>query len=514
MTDQQARPEPGAIKLGMLLWQGPGLLVFLFFSFVVDWWCTRNWKVLLPGLPAVFVGVATLVILLLCQATSQTERLQVYNKAAMAAAGREDFEAAEVYYRRMALLDESAQSTIFGQAVLALRQEDVDRARALMQQIAPEDSEGHPEAHFWLATDMLAREARLSPPLQRILEHHLKHALAAPQIEADARFLLSKLHMSQGDAESAISRLEELVSQRPELDLVLAQLYAGQNRVHSARTAAKRASVFYQRQVKAEPDEPRHRHRWAFCEMLQKNYAQAVVILQDGLASADPQPFRNALVATYLKWHVAVVKEENGNSAKQLELLNRALIYGPNDARVLTLLADLATREWKGADEARVPLQQILAQGTAPATVHMVLGTRALEKGDLENAQMHLELANEHNPRMPLVLNNLAWVLAQLKEPDLPRALQMAEAARKLSDHPQIHHTLGTILARAGKHREAVTALEISLRSFPGRREIHTQLAELYEHLGNSELADQHRRQEELSASEARLPRSQSIRRN
>jgi len=490
MTDQKSSQVPRDIEFGIPPRPGPRLLAR---HFLLAWWRTRRPAALLPGLPAALAGAAALAILLIHVEDSPREQFHSYEQSAMAAIASQDFEAAEICFRRMALLDESAKSTVFGMGILAARRNDLDRARSLMRDVAPADSSGIPHAHYWLAQDMIRHQARRSPQSQRTLEHHLKQALAVPQAEAHARFLLSKLYMSQGDADKAISHLEELVPQRPALGLVLAQLYASKNHGRSARIVAARAGRFFRAQVKADPDQPRHRHRWAYCEVLQKNHALAAAILQAGLASEDPQPFRQALVATYLKWHETVVREENGNYAKQLELLNRALVHGPNDARILTLLADLATREWQRADEVRAALQQILAQGAAPATVHMVLGTRALEKGDLENAQMHLELAHEHHAQMPLVLNNLAWVLAQQKEPDLPRALQMAVAARRLSDHPQIHHTLGTILARAGKHREAVAELEISLRGFPGRSEIHAQLAELYERLGDSELANLHR---------------------
>ena len=47
---------------------------------------------------------------------------------------------------------------------------------------------------------------------------------------------------------------------------------------------------------------------------------------------------------------------------------------------------------------------------------------------------MHLEQARQRNARIPEVLNNLAWGLAQKDEPDLERALQLAEAAQRLSN--------------------------------------------------------------------------------
>lgn len=44
-----------------------------------------------------------------------------------------------------------------------------------------------------------------------------------------------------------------------------------------------------------------------------------------------------------------------------------------------------------------------------------------------------------------------------------------------------------------GKHEEAVVQLEIALRSFPGRTDIHMTLADLYEKLGHTDIARAHR---------------------
>ena len=153
-----------------------------------------------------------------------------------------------------------------------------------------------------------------------------------------------------------------------------------------------------------------------------------------------------------------------------------------------------------GTDESAVGaaelLKKILAPGAAPAVIHLVLGTRALRQGDLETAVMHLEQAQQRNARIPEVMNNLAWGLSQKAEPDLERALQLANAAQKLSTppHPETYDTVGTILAKLGRPREAVTQLETALRVLPPRADIHRKLGDLYEQLGDAGLASEHRR--------------------
>ena len=277
----------------------------------------------------------------------------------------------------------------------------------------------------------------------------------------------------------------------PELRLTLAVLHAAQKDTAASRTEASRARDFFREKVENVAEAPlEYRVLWARCELLLGNHAEAVRILRPGLDSKEPKPFREALVFVYLAWYDAVPEAEDG---KRLDLLNVALAYGPNHPRVLTLLAELSSREWDRAGDARAALQKALTQGTAPATVHCILGTRALQKGDVEQAKLHLELAYQSNPQLPIVLNNLACMIVRAEKPDLPRALQLAEAARRLSNNPEITDTIGSILARMGKRREAVTELEVALRAFPNRTRLHTQLAELYEQLGDAELAKLHR---------------------
>ena len=445
------------------------------------------------GLPAVLVGLIPLGMLALGSLTPRQQRLQVYDVAAVAALERRDFEAAEVYFRRMAILSGSAPSALHGLALTAIGRNDLDRARSLMRRIAPEDTAGHPGAHLWLAKDIL-EQTLLSSQTQQIVEHHLTQALAGVGQRAEAPALLGELYAKRGKVDKAIPHLEQAVTKWPILHLTLSQLYEMQGRMPAARDAAHEARELLRGLAESEPQQLNHHIQLAWCEALLGNFEQAVRILEKDLTSSDPERIHQALVAVHLRWVNDAAEREEGDLGKQLDLLNRALQYGPNNPQVLSLLANLATRDWDQTQEARAALQQALARGDVPATVHVILGTWALEQGDIQKGLMHLELANERNPEMPIVLNNLAWGLAHQEEPELERALQLAEAAKRLSDRPEIYDTIGSILARLGRHRQAVTELEDALRAFPKYPNLHVSLAKLYEQLGDGELADLHRR--------------------
>ena len=88
-----------------------------------------------------------------------------------------------------------------------------------------------------------------------------------------------------------------------------------------------------------------------------------------------------------------------------------------------TILADLSSRPAAQTAQAAALLDKTLSGQEPPAVVNMVLGTRELHQGNLEQALALLERANASNPRMPIVMNNLAWALANQDPPELERAV-------------------------------------------------------------------------------------------
>jgi len=462
--------------------------------FAVDWAHSRDWKALRMGLPAIVAGSAVLGTLGIGRLISGKQWMAIYNAAAQAALKNNDFATADVCFRRMTAFDGATPAAQYGLAVTAARQGDEARARSLMRRIAPEDAAGYPAAHLWLAKDLLRQNARLTPKTGRVAAHHLRQSLAGNENNAELHLLLGKVYAALGGLDNAIPQFQAAARQRPELKLTVAGLYAMQKNTGASQQAAIAARDFFRQKTESEPKLLDHRLQWARAEVFLEHYDAAVEVLQAGLESAAPQRFRDALAEVYLAWCESIADREKNGLARRLELLNLALTHSPKNAHALMLLANLAAKDGDAADKARADLEQTLAWGVAPATAHAILGTQALQRNDFAKARMHLELAFQSNPQMPAILNNLAWALANGKNPELPRALQLAQAAEKLSDHPEIRVTIGTILARMGKHREAVTELEAALRAFPDRPALHGRLAELYEQLGDAELAGMHRR--------------------
>jgi tetratricopeptide (TPR) repeat protein len=488
------------------LHEGRGQFWPYFVPFVWGWWYTRRWLALLASLPGILAGGTVGCLLVLGAWTPHDRLLDQYQASAEAALSRGDSDAAQLYFRRLTALNAASPSVRYGIALTAVLQGDQARARTLMQTLAPEDSGGYPDAHRWLAQDLISRNRELTPESVEIVEHHLCQVLAHDEGNREAIALMAAVLWSRGDTRKALPYVEQMAEESPEWNLPLAALYQTRGDPAAARRAAQRAAAHYRQLVQSNPRAWRDRLHWAQSEAMQENYSQAATILRAGLAAPDPQVFHDALVGVYLAWYAATAGETPEGLATRLELLDQALAHGPSHPRVLTLVAEASGRGGEQSETARQALQEALADGKAPATVHLILGTQALEEGDWDRCQMHLELASQLAPQTPLVLNNLAWVLAKREPPELQRALELAQRAKQLSDHPEIAHTLGTILARSGRYVEAIAEVEAVLRLLPERPNIHRLLAEWYEKLGNSELAEIYRRRAEALQDDGDAP--------
>ncbi len=465
-----------------------------FFRFASSWWSTRYWSSLGWGLPAIATVAVVWYGAFMHSRVSLAEWVLEYESFGVAALGEGDLASAEIYFRRMTHLDALSVAGQYGLARIAVLQGDLAQARELMGRIAPDDRAGYPDAHYWLAQDLIQQNVPATPETLRFLEHHFRQALRSPEHQMESRVVLAQLYVAGGQPQRAIRELQQLVPIRPDLYLDLAQQYVLVGRGPESQRAAANAADYFQAQTRAEPDQPQHRLGWASSYLLQQRYEDAIQVLEGGLTLADPEPFQQALVAAHFRWLDALEAKGELTALRRLEILEQVCRYAPHDERALAMITNLATAEDDAARQARLVLQRLLADGSPPAVVHFVLGTRQLRLGNFENGLMHLEKAQQGNARFPEVLNNLAWGLAHQKQPDLERALELAKAAQQLTEHPEIHDTLGTILLKLGRPREALVHLETALRFLPGRPALHRKLARAYEQLDNLDLAAEHRR--------------------
>ena len=117
------------------------------------------------------------------------------------------------------------------------------------------------------------------------------------------------------------------------------------------------------------------------------------------------------------------------------------------------------------------------------------MGGVHLEKQQYDTAIKQFQIVLEQSPNNPIVLNNLAWVYQQKKDPS---AIDYAERAYKGSpDSPAILDTLGWILIEKGDTARAVSLLQKAVSLAPEAAEIRYHLAVGLQQSGDKSAARQ-----------------------
>ncbi len=126
-------------------------------------------------------------------------------------------------------------------------------------------------------------------------------------------------------------------------------------------------------------------------------------------------------------------------------------------------------------DEAEAVLTRWLREHPKDSVVRLYLADRDLRRGDLKAAEKGYRGVLAVAPESPIALNNLAWVLAQAKDPS---ALEYAEKAHRLApNNPAIADTLGWILVERGDTRRGVELLSRAAAAAPNALEIRMHYA-------------------------------------
>jgi tetratricopeptide (TPR) repeat protein len=463
-------------------------------SFLRKWFLSRRWAALLWGLPAVVVAVALMIVAERARSVTRAELVVHYQSSAVKAEQNGNEPAAALWLKKTVMLEPEAPQHQFRLAVESARRGRLDQAREVLRRIAPPDEQGYPEAHFWIARDMVASQRALTPKFATTLEHHLTAAMRSEQVAGQAHANLGELFLQQRKIDEAIEQFEAAAEQLPEVRMRLGQLYTMQGEAAKAKSQLQRAVRHFRERAEESREDIRAQLTWAECEMLLDNPGEAERVLRQARAETDDPRYSQALVGLFLLQFDRLRREQPEDLESALTLLEGAAALGPGDPRLLPRMAQFVQSDAAARQKLRQSLKRVIAAGKPTATAHLALGALAAEEGDLETAGTHFELGLELRPDMLALMNNLAWTLAHAEPPDLDRALQLIEPVyAKAPDSAEVLETRGQILAKLGRWKECIANLEKARPSMPERYRVHETLALAYESIGDEELADMHR---------------------
>ncbi|HJN09212.1 MAG TPA: tetratricopeptide repeat protein [Pirellulaceae bacterium] len=489
IADPHAADPPVGLKRKLMA------LPFVMVGGWQSWWHSRRWRRFLEGLPAILFAGLVLVPSMSSRFMNSNRLTDRYKVAVNDAIARDDPVTADVYMRKLLRLEAMDPKIRYAMAYVAGHQGDVRRESRLLTELASSEH-GHPRAHLWMAKQIAAGKTTWTDEETDKLVGHLQAAIHSPSPPAEAHVMLGQVYLRREDYPAALVHLEAALPQRPELHLTIGQVYLILDDAQRAHGELQRAARHFEQRVETDVNDVDAIVSWALACRLQEEVSEAQAILLQGLEHQPNDPrLRRFLASNYVDESDQLMQSPLQHFAQRLQLLEKALQYAPNYPPALSRLATFFALKGDLGEQARMKLKETLAAGKATATVHLILGTQSVAKGDMKAAALHFEQAHELNPKMPVLLNNFAWLLASQDEPELDRALELVNRALKIQPaEPRIRETRGQIYAKQGHWRKALSDLEFALPTMVGNRELHQTLATVYHNLGDAELAVEHER--------------------
>lgn len=456
------------------------------FGNLAGWWPRASLIHLAQGLPAIMVVAATAMPLVI----RGGDNLNLYDRAAQDAYYERDFEKAEVCFRALTEKMPESDRYRFGLAMTADALNEHERAMAIMKSIADTTKQGFPQAHFWLARFAASVAEK---------EAHLKRAIQGEPNFAAAHADLGTLYLSLNRLAEAEPHL--LKGRSPELWLKIAELRVRQGDAKRAREGAENAVEYYRKRAEVNPADVPSRIYWATALGFLNEYQAAADVLSNGMKfSSDPQLAR-AYGSMLFRWAEVLRAGGSVNAASQQTLLVRAFQNNPTDFLLLRRLIDGLKRQTAGEKDpsedvvlVRSVLRTLLSQGQSLGLVEMLMAIDADARHQPSSASSYLRRARDLDPKVPLLLGQLAVAFAEMPpKPQPAEGFQLLELGlHAWPQDPEVLYARGCLYLRDRKWVEALMDLEAALSKKSNRADVHRKMAIAYENLGMQDKAESH----------------------
>jgi putative PEP-CTERM system TPR-repeat lipoprotein len=309
------------------------------------------------------------------------------------------------------------------------------------------------------------------------------------------RAALARYQLAKGDKNKALATAREAVNAQPDNPTALDLL----GTIQLALGDTANALVSYRKVVEQQPGKAAPLARLATAQVVAKDLAGARKTLQDALRI---QP--DFLDAELMLGDVAIqdarfddalklarqVQQQKPTSAAGFTLegdtalarkdypaalaaFERAHKLAPSGALLVRQLQVLDATQRAAEGEKR--LASWLATHPQDANVRAALAETLIKRKQHQAATEQYLVLNRDNPNNLMILNNLAWSLAESGD---SRALGFAEQAFKLQpDNPSVLDTYGWILANSGQASQGLQHLRKASAAAPDSADIQWHMA-------------------------------------
>lgn len=463
-----------------------------------DWVVSRHYFSLGPAVPSLVVILAMIYCVTITSFGKDSWRESFYSKLFQDSLSQKQNQLSRIAVNRLIERSPERADLLMQKALLEESMGFFDQAKSEMERLAVENRNG--AAAFWLMQKTF--------PLSEVKSwDDNKHqafkllAMISGKRENESIFVASRVLLSQylveiGAIKEAIAQMESVVGDNCELQLVCAVLHFQSGSEDIAAQWAAKAQAGYKKIVLADPTNVEVRLKLAKTLLLQGEPDEIPVLLSEGYKITRDERLLTAGAESLVAWAIRLERSEKpsvANLIRRLRLLSKAAELAPKNSLVLETLMNTIIQCADNQDVEVARLRDLIVKNLDADRMHFVQGTIALLRGDLKQADGHLELAKASSANVPGVLNNLAVVMYQKDNPDLERALGLVNAALKsMPNQPQMRETRGQIYLRMKQYKEAIFDLEFALAAKEPPKPIHKSLAEAYEALGMQDVANSH----------------------
>ncbi|MEM7478436.1 MAG: tetratricopeptide repeat protein, partial [Planctomycetota bacterium] len=469
------------------------------FQFVWRWFQSRPYLPMLLAIPAVAILSVFWGLVSAGSRMSRGSTSISLKRLVKASMQEKDYNAAAFGADALIKLYPDSKEHRFNRAKIHAAADESEQAIAMMSALATNDK--HTESALWLANRYGGIENYFDLTSEEQLDYlrWLSQAIENDPSLVRPRVYKATILESKRDFQGAYTTLLAIASESIEIQYRVAFLERELGLTKKARDRAASLIRLLRTSVDKAPQETKPRLQLASMLIFTDQEGRAIELLTAGLRLAAPEDhskIRNALVeALVIDSGKTIAKDRSPRGLMRgLDKLKQAMAIDATNPALLEAVARACVAASESTNNEMIVLREALVQGVNSDTAHFILGTIALNEGDVASATSHLDIAAHNNPNLPGLLNNLAFAILQEEEPDLARALRLSDAAlRSLPEHPYLRETRGQIYLRLEKYAEAIADLEKALVAKELRSSIRPSLAIAYDAIGQPKIAERQR---------------------
>lgn len=412
---------------------------------------------------------------------------------------------ADMLFRRVEQLAPNDRSRFFIAASLAQRGADAE-ANEILDELAPDDGEGLPMAHSFVALRMIqdSSQQELREKLPLIL-HHLEQAQKQDRLPLELLKAGSDLYWAAaniridpesrlGYRQASLKLLTSAASSDPTLNLELARRARILGNKVVGNSAVSNATAVFEKMLSENPQDMLARLNLAECKSMTDKLEEAEKLLLDAPERTDA--ISRGLSELYRYRFLQSMTTPDMIMDVNVQLLDRAYSYDPTNPKIGEEIAKLI--RFSGpqvSEELFEKLRDLVNRGTATGITHRWLAEAYLVQRQLQLALPHLKQVVTKLPLDHQSLNNLAYVTSALDPEKNEEAIKLCERAIQIAagaktPNGDYFDTYGTLLMKGNDVERAITAYETAIQLLPMRVDFRRRVADAYRKLGDEKMAE------------------------